>query len=86
VGFLPSGSSHSELCRQSEEERGPLVRLRRDPDASSAAFHNLLNDGQADSGAWKLGRTVQPLEDFEDSVGVLRIDPNAIVFNRENPF
>ena len=61
------------------------MKLRLHPDAASVPFHDFLGDGQSDSTSRILGASVQALEDFEDPVGVLRVDPNAIVFYRENP-
>jgi len=86
AGLVKKESSDTASRRQGEENRDSLLGLRLDPDAASVPFHNLLSDGQADSAAWIPGRRMQTLRDFENSRGVLRIDPDAIVFYGENPF
>jgi len=42
---------------------------------------NFLADGQPDACAWIFGLCMQPLEDDEDTIGVVLRDANAIIAN-----
>jgi hypothetical protein len=48
-------------------------------------FDDLLAGRQADAGAGVLGSRVQPFEDDEQLVGILGIDADTIVADRECP-
>jgi len=49
------------------------------------SFHNLFADGQSDAGAGIFLPAVEPLEDDEDALGVLRGNADAVVPYGENP-
>src|SRR6266568_2722364 len=74
------------VAREGELERGARAGLGLDPDPPAVALDDLLADGEADAGAGVLGAGVQPLEDDEDPVHVLRIDADPIVPDGEQPF
>ena len=57
-----------------------------EPDPPAVCFDDLLADRQPDSGARVLVAGMQPLEDGEDAVSVLRFDPDAVVGYGELPF
>ena len=63
----------------------PSPGLGLDPDAPAVALDDLLADRQADAGARVLVAAVQPLEDDEDPLDVLRLDADAVVAHREEP-
>src|SRR5579884_527116 len=71
--------------RQGEIKRATLARLGLGPDAAAVALDDLAADGQADAGAGVLLLRVQPLEDDEDALQVLRVDADAVVTNPEQP-
>ena len=41
--------------------------------------------GQADAGAFKLGRGMQALEDTEKLVGIFHVEARSVVADEENP-
>ena len=47
---------------------------------------NLLADRQADARAGVFATGMQPLEDDEDTVELLLLDPNPVVLHAEAPF
>src|ERR1700683_2973608 len=55
------------------------------PDLAAEVIDDLPAHGQADAGALVGGPVVQPLEDHEDALGVLRVDAHAVVGEREQP-
>jgi len=42
---------------------------------------NLLADSQPDACAWIFGLCMQPLKDYEDTIGVLLRDADAVIAN-----
>src|SRR5580692_8705954 len=64
--------------RESEKESRALTWRRFAPDAPLVPVDDPVDDGQADSGAGKLGR-VQPLEGLEQLARVGGIEPDAVV-------
>ena len=80
--------SPATLCLshgQSKEEGGPFPRLGFHPDLTTVAFNDLLTNRQTYTGSGIFPSAVQALEDSEYTVGVLRIDSNSIVSDREKP-
>ena len=72
--------------RQREPDRGARLRAWRvDADAPAVELHDLLRQRQADTGASIDVARVQPLEDHENLVDVLRIDTDAVVGDRDLP-
>src|SRR5579871_3212289 len=63
-----------------------LARYRVEPDTSAVALDDLLTDGESDSGAGVFLDAMQALEDAEDALRVVGLDPDAVIFDRENPF
>src|SRR4029077_16278424 len=70
---------------QCEAKRRAFACFRLHPDAPAVALDDLLADRQAHAGAAILFASVQPLEDNEDAVVVLRVNPDAVVAHREDP-
>src|SRR5438874_8229547 len=66
-------------------ERGAPTEPRFDPDAPPVALDHLLADGKADAGAGVLTHGMQPLEQHEDALEVLRLDADAVVGDRDTP-
>src|SRR4051812_41841782 len=56
-----------------------LVERALGPDLSTVAVDDPLNDGEPHPSAWKLARGVQPLENAEEPVGILRVEPRTVV-------
>ena len=50
------------------------------------ARNNPLHDSQTNPSAFELGRRMEPLENAEKLLHVLRVEPDAIVANEENCF
>src|ERR1039458_10476459 len=69
-----------------EVKRGAAPGLRFHPDATPTALHDLLADGQPDARAGVLFVGVQPLEDREDTLGILGLDSDAVIADGKNPF
>src|SRR6185503_4538874 len=72
--------------RQGEKKRRAPARLRFHPDPAAMAFDDFLADRQADAGAGIFLAAVQPLEDQEDALKILRSDANPIIPHAEFPF
>src|SRR5215471_8112828 len=70
---------------QGEPETGPCGDRGVEPDPATVILDDLLYHGQAYSGAGVGGLIVQALEDHEDPVRVLRLDPDPIVADGEQP-
>src|SRR5215470_16595135 len=70
---------------QGKAEPGAGGALGIQPYLASVILDDLLDHGQADAGAGVGRPVVQPLEDNKDPVGVLGLDPNAVVAEREEP-
>src|SRR5437660_11390764 len=85
IGTPPASISGLADCGQRERERRALARLGLDPDPAAVALHDLLADREADPGPGIIVLAVQPLEDDEDAVEVLRIDADAVVAHAEQP-
>src|SRR5215471_11905505 len=68
-----------------EPETGPNGDRGVEPDPATVIFDDLLYHGQAYSRAGISDLVVQALEDHEDPVGVLRLDPDPIVAEGEQP-
>src|ERR1044071_2564595 len=66
-------------------ELAALARGRRHPDRSAMALDDLLADREADAGAGVFPHRVQPLEDHEDALEVLRLDADAVVGDGDLP-
>src|SRR4029077_2984931 len=60
-----------------------LVDRRFGPDAAAVALNDALDDGEADASAFKIFRSVQPLKNFEQLVGVLHVKAGAVVAHEE---
>src|SRR5690348_1215814 len=73
------------LHRDREEERASLPGPSVDPDASTVPVDDLLADRKSDPGAGIFVAVVQALEHEEDALAVLRIEPDAVVGDREEP-
>src|SRR5512132_1609815 len=69
-----------------ERERGALARLGFYPYASTMALHNFLADGQTDAGSGIFVPRVEPLKNDEDPIGILWIDPDAMITHGKYPF
>jgi hypothetical protein len=54
-----------------------------EPNAAAVLLHDTLTDGQANAASGVLFAAVQPLEKTEDSIGILRLDPNAVIGHGE---
>ena len=66
---------------QGEIECGALAGRGLDPDAPAMPFDDLFAHGQPDAGAGELLAAVQALKNDENALGVLRVDPDAVVVN-----
>src|ERR1051326_7475909 len=70
---------------QGEPEPGPGRVRRVEPDPAAVILDDLPYHGQAYTRA-RIGRlVVQPLEDHEDPLGVLGLDPDPVVAEGEQP-
>src|SRR5215472_312563 len=67
---------------QFDPETAPLIRSGIHAQGTFHSKDSFLNDGQADAGTGILLRRVEPLEDLEDTISMLRSDPDAVVFHR----
>src|SRR5438876_10579894 len=68
-----------------EVERCPLSWAALRPDAPAMAFDNLLANRQANTRAGVLPAGVQALKDAKDTLGILRVEANAVILHREPP-
>src|SRR5258706_14863240 len=66
-------------------ERGPLAKLRFNPDSPAMALRDLLANGQADACPGIFLLVLQPLEHLENPFPVLFFDTDAIVLDRKMP-
>src|SRR5215471_19706900 len=69
--------------RQGKAEPGAGGGLGIQPDLATVVLDDLLDHSQADARAGVGRPVVQPLEDNKDPVGVLGLDPDAVVAERE---
>src|SRR5256714_2794295 len=72
-------------CGQRERERRAPARLGLDPDPAAVALHDLFADREPDARTRVLVLPVQPLENDEDALEVLGIDPDAVVADVKHP-
>src|SRR6516225_11195680 len=70
---------------QGEEEPRAAGEGGVEPDPAVEVLDDLPGHGQADASARVGAPLVQPLEDHEDALGVLRLDPDPVVAEREQP-
>src|SRR5215467_10938064 len=70
---------------QGEPETGPCGDRGVEPDPAAVIIDDLLYHGEAYSRAGIGGLVVEALEDHENPVGVLRLDPDPIVADGEQP-
>src|ERR1051325_5723130 len=70
---------------QREAEGRALARFRFDPDAASMAVYDFLADRQTHAVAGTLGARMEAAKDTEHLLGVLRLDANTVVADREHP-
>src|SRR5689334_22157799 len=75
------------MNRESEAEGSTLRAFLTclQPDPAAVELHDLAAQRQPDSGAPVLIAQVQPLEDHEDPLGVLRLDADPVVADPEQP-
>src|SRR3984957_17075882 len=71
--------------RQREAEPRAAGEGGVEPDLAAEVLNDLAGHGQADAGARVRAPLVQPLEDHEDALSVLRLDPDPVVAEREQP-
>src|SRR3954449_12622976 len=76
-------------CRRDDREREAEARsaavLGVEPDAPAVVLDDLAAHREADPGARVLALAVQPLEDHEDALGVVRLDADPVVEERDLP-
>ena len=82
---MPGCLAGSWDCRQGEEKSSATAGLGFHPDSPPVAGHDRLANGQPQAGAGKAVLRVQPLEQLEDPLEVLRVDPDALIRHREHP-
>src|SRR5215467_7803174 len=70
---------------QGKAEPGAGGGLGIQPDLATVVLDDLLDHGQADARAGVGRPVVQPLEDNKDPVGVLGLDPDAVVAELQQP-
>src|ERR1051325_2438040 len=77
----------SPLCfRQGKKERRATILFGLDPDASAMAGDDAMGAGQAHAGALEFLLTMQPVEDSEQSIGILHVKAGAIVVDEDHRF
>src|SRR5512146_1144574 len=88
MGLVPVSvaTSAPPLRRYGKEKRRSFARLRFQPDAAAVALHDLFADRKADPGPGIFHFPMQPLEYRENPFEIFRIDPDAVVRDRKNPF
>src|SRR5579871_1317940 len=84
-GFLKLGGHRFLRHGQGEVEPRAAGERGVEPDPAAEVVDDLAGHGQADAGARVGAALVQPLEDHEDALGVLRLDPDPVVAEREQP-
>src|SRR5271165_3281891 len=70
---------------QHEEEFCPVLILSVQPDLPAIVFDDLAAHRKSDTCPRVRSPVMQPLEDHEDAVRVLRLYPDSVVSNREQP-
>src|SRR2546427_5169308 len=73
------------LGRDCEFEVGPAPRLRLHPNASPEALHHLPANRQTDAAAGVLP-AIQPVKHAKNLLRTLRVDADAVILDRKNPF
>src|SRR5512138_808156 len=79
------GLSTGSRGRQGEDEGRALARRRLDRDSAAVPFDDLPDHGQADPGPGVLVAGMEALEDHEDPVEVLGLDPDPVVLHGKPP-
>ena len=74
------------IYRQGEEKSSTAAGLGFHPDPPPVAGHDRLANGQPKAGASKTLLRMQPLEQLEDPIEVLRINSNTLICHRKLPF
>src|SRR6185295_6670376 len=69
------GKSHNKLGAVSRRTVGGYT--------ATVPVNDLADDGQTDTGALVFVLAVQPLEDLEDTFGVLLVEADTVVFDRD---
>jgi hypothetical protein len=72
--------SHTE----GEIERSAFIQFRRYPHPASVFVKDALHRRQTDARAFKIFRTVQPLEHAEQFVGIFHVEADAIIPDPEH--
>lgn len=49
-------------------------------------FDDFLGNGQSHARTGELRASMETLEEQKDSLGMLEVDPNAVIAHRESPF
>src|SRR5579862_2665882 len=92
-GRLSSASSSVSRCgadplagvREGEVECCSFSRGGVDPDSSAIAFNHALANCESNAGPAVFLVAMKPFEYTKDILLVLRIDPDAVILNREAP-
>src|SRR5260370_42574040 len=71
--------------RNREIKGRTLVWFRLHPNSSALPLDHCLADCQTNPASFVLIRTVKALEQTEDFIGVLHVDPDAVVRHLEDP-
>lgn len=66
---------------EGEVEGGALPDLRFGPDSTPMPVDDALDDGEADTCALEFPFRMQGLKDAEEPIGVLHIEPDAVVLD-----
>src|SRR5262245_59607246 len=72
------------IWSEREEECCPLVNDGVRPDPAAMAMDDALHDGQADACALEVLRPMQTLEDSEELVRILHVEPGSVVAHVED--
>jgi hypothetical protein len=82
IPFLFAGC---KSCLYRKSKRRALAECAFHPDSPSVALHNALAECKTNSAARIFLLSMQPLKNDEKAVEVLRIDPDAVVLDRDYP-
>src|SRR3954447_22773182 len=74
-----------QLFAEGEIEGGAFLAFAFRPDVAAMALDDALDDGEANAGAGKLLRGMQPLENPKQPVFPFHIEAFAIVADEKNP-
>src|SRR4051812_22735710 len=88
AGFrVPGPVSYLKVELRNGKAKGrALSRNRFDPDASAVAFDDFLAYGQTYTSSRVLFASMKALEDHENAFKVLRLNSDAIILDRKDPF